>query len=131
MLTVQRSTAEGTPAFNIFNVFFATQGHPVSISGLTISNGKGSLGGGILNTMGSLTLTNCIISGNTATSGGGGVFNNTGPLTLINCTLSGNTVTNGNGGGIAIGDSSSDPGTLTATNCTFSGNTASSVDTTF
>ena len=27
VLTVQRSTAEGTPAFNIFNVFFATHGH--------------------------------------------------------------------------------------------------------
>ena len=51
-LTVQRSTAGGTPMFRIFEI---TAGHTVTIQGLTISNGtaQGSFpanaGGGIFN----------------------------------------------------------------------------------
>ncbi len=48
-LTVQRSTASGTPDFRIFNITFGD--FDVTISGLTIANGSvtGSDGGGIIN----------------------------------------------------------------------------------
>jgi hypothetical protein len=88
---------------------------------LTVTGGfaaEGS-GGGIQNT-GELTLTECVISGNTA-GYGGGIFNN-GPLTLNGCTITGNTAhteTNGGrGGGVWNGDA------LVQTNTTISGNTA-------
>ena len=76
-------------------------------------------GGGIYNN-GTLTLTNCTVSGNTAVGGegrgGGGVYNN-GTLTLTNCTVSGNTAPYG--GGILSAE-----GVLTLTNSTVSGNNA-------
>ena len=66
-LTVARSGASGTPDFRIFNVPSRAE---VTISGLTISGGDlsdidGS--GGILSA-GTLTVTNSIISGNSATA---------------------------------------------------------------
>ena len=66
LLTVQRSTAVGTPDFRIFNI--ASGNFNVTISGLTISNGKapdfGSGGGGILNlSTGTVNITDCTISG--------------------------------------------------------------------
>jgi hypothetical protein len=76
-------------------------------------------GGGIYNN-GTLTLTNCTVSGNTAVGGGGrgggGVYNN-GTLTLTNGTVSGNTAPYG--GGILSAE-----GVLTLTNSTVSGNDA-------
>src|SRR5262249_43243476 len=47
-------------------------GATVSLSGLTLANGSSPSGGGIYNT-GVLTLTNCTLSGNTATGEGGGI----------------------------------------------------------
>src|SRR2546426_1146329 len=70
LLTVMRSAAGGTPNFRVFNIASGT----VSISGLTISNGNGSFGGGILN-QSTLTLIGSAISGNTASSTGGGIYN--------------------------------------------------------
>src|SRR5262249_10561856 len=52
-------------------------------------------GGGVENAAVSLTMTNCSMSGNTATNGGGvssGTFE-----TLTNCTISGNFATRGGG----------------------------------
>ena len=109
-----------------------------SISNCTITNNHAYYGGGVNAYGGSLTevaLTNCTISGNTASGSGGGVYggtltdctigNNTASGsgggvysnggTLTNCTISGNT-TSGSGGGVYGG---------TLTNCTISGNTAS------
>jgi uncharacterized repeat protein (TIGR01451 family) len=118
-LTLQRSAAGGTPQFRIFNIQSGTN---VSISGLTISGGNisGANGGGILNNS-TLTLTNDIVSGNTAgtSSGGGGIFNNGATLTLTNSTVSGNTANSGSGGGIFILG-----GTINLTNSTMNGNAA-------
>ena len=127
LLSVQRSAAGGTPDFRIFNIASASLN--VSISGLTIANGKLSgfaSGGGISNnSTGTVTVTNSTISGNTAKNGGG-IFNNTSAaLTITNSTISGNTA-NGNGPGEGDGGGISIPTncTVTLTNSTISGNSA-------
>ena len=51
-------------------------------------------GGGIYND-GSLTVTNCVFSGNSATNGGG--IANAANLTVINCTSISNTASEGGG----------------------------------
>jgi hypothetical protein len=62
-----------------------TSGPVVSISGLTVSNGKASgsapanFGGGIFNDRGTLTIANCSVTGNTADYGSG--VNNSGSAT--------------------------------------------------
>jgi hypothetical protein len=87
-----------------------------SISGLTISGGNpgADIGGG-LNNLGTLMLTNCTVSGNSAFNGGG--VDNSGTATLTNCTVSSNSARIG--GGIEnIG------GTLTVSNSTLSGNSS-------
>ena len=111
-----------------------------SISGVTISGGTESTGvggGGIISgSIGnSLTLSDCVISGNSATGagtfGGGGISHEGGNLTITNCTFSGNS-TSGSGGG--VGFTGGDPlirtpsnGVLTISGSTFSNNSASSV----
>ena len=128
-LTVQRNTAASTPGFGIFNVLSgvvnnAATGPTVSISGLTISKGaqspdNGTITSGGIDNAGTLTVTNCILSGNSGSFGGG--IQNSGALTVNNCTFSNNSaqsVGGGSGGGIF-----NFGGTLTATNCVFSNNT--------
>ena len=95
-LTIERSHAEGTPAFRVFNI---TSGS-VRISGLTLSNGLATAGGGI-NNEDRLIVAGCTISGNTATERGGGI-NNSGTLTLSDTTVISNT-TAGVGGASASG----------------------------
>ena len=86
---------------NNSRVFAVNASAPVVLSGLTISNGDafGSStplyegdGGGILN-LSTLTLSGCIVSGNSADdislSEGGGI-DNAGTLTLTGCTVSNN-----------------------------------------
>jgi hypothetical protein len=120
LLTVQRSTASGTPNFRIFNLAFPASS-TAAISGLTIANGKLSAGGdsgaGILNRR-KLTLANVTISGNSVSSGQGGGIDNTdgGEVTITNSTISGNSAIRG--GGI------SNDSMLTIINSTISGNTA-------
>ncbi len=78
-LTVQRSTAAGTANFAVFTVDSGAtvvangQKPVVTISGLTIANGSvpSGNGGGIFNHTGDLGVTNCAITGNTASEGGG------------------------------------------------------------
>jgi hypothetical protein len=117
-LTVRRDTGGD------YRIFFVTDGATVSLSGLTVSNGNNNgLGGGIFN-RGTLTLTDCTVSGNTATGGHGGGIENVGTLTLTDCTVSGNTATQSDGHGGSGGGIRNSVGTLTLTNCTVSGNRA-------
>ena len=103
-------------------VFQVDAGVTASLSGLTITDGNASSGGGLYN-LGTATLTDCTVSGNTTTGNGGGIYSNHATITLNYCTISGNTAGVGNsrsfGGGLL-----SIFGTATLTDCTVSGNTA-------
>lgn len=110
-------TVNGNEAHRVFS---ASETVTVEIQGFTVTKGlvvdQGD-GAGILND-GTLTLTNCTISGNGTRSWavyGGGIYN-TGTLTLTNSTVSGNAGVQGAG---ILND-----GTLTLTNTTVSANTA-------
>src|SRR5437762_492944 len=80
-LLIQRSIASGTPDFRIFDVLAGN----VTISGLTVSNGRDDDGGGIYN-QADLTLTDCAVIGNFATESGGGIFN-TSLMSISNCVV--------------------------------------------
>jgi len=134
LLTVQRSTAGGTPNFRIFNV---ASTFTVNISGLTITNGNlnGAVipaasedktegispsfiavnpGGGILNS-GTLVLNKVTITRNSADRAGG--ISNGGTLTLLNSTVSGNISVSFGGGFV-------NTNALTIINGTISGNSS-------
>jgi hypothetical protein len=127
-------------------VFEVAAGHTVSLAGLLITNGSASQdGGGILN-HGTLAVSSCSLTGDSALDGGGiangfgatltvsastlsgnaaslggGIFNDIdGTLTVSNSTLSGNFAI-GEGGGIF----NNSDGTLTVSGSTLSGNFAS------
>ena len=114
-------------AGGLSRVFEVDANVTASISGMTITGGRAAgygYGGGLLN-YGATTLTNCSVSGNTASYGGGlatGSFANPGTsLTLINCTVSNNSNPGssfiGIGGGLV-----NFGGVATLTNCTIMGN---------
>jgi hypothetical protein len=111
LLTVSGNTAVRARVFDVTGA--------VTIAGLKISGGsaESGSGGGIRNVGGTVSLTDCTISGNTATGTGGGVYND-GNLSMTGCTLTGNTAT-GTGGGL---NCTQNGGTLT--NCTITGNSA-------
>ncbi|GAA0723448.1 choice-of-anchor Q domain-containing protein [Dokdonella soli] len=93
----------------------------LTLNGVTLRNGLASFGdgGGIIATGANVTMTNSIVSGNTASNHGGGVSVYHGALMLTNSTVSGNTATTFNGGGIHV-----EGGSVTSINSTISGNTA-------
>jgi|GEM_PF-1104211 len=92
-VTVQRSTAGGTPAFRIFHI---TPGHTVTIHGLTISNGFANMnnpsGGGVFNDQSTLTLSYCAVEYNYSAVGSGGGIYNSGSSAIL--TVAHSTVTN-------------------------------------
>jgi CSLREA domain-containing protein len=127
LLTVQRSDAIGTPDFRIFEISGPVN---VTISGLTIANGKApDLGGGGIYISGgiskpkvTLTITNTTISGNSALyPGGGGIHNYDGTLIITNSTISGNQG-DGFGGGILNSGGLDGGATVNITNSTLTGN---------
>jgi hypothetical protein len=90
-------------------VFYVNPGTTVTIDGLTVGN-SASYSGGILNYDGTLTVSRCILSGN---SGVG--IENGGALTVSKCILSGNS-------GTAIYNFNNFDAAVTVNNCTLSGN---------
>ncbi len=87
-----------------------------SLLASNVATGTNASGGGIY-ALGALTVTNSVLSGNSATYSGGGI-ENVGAVTLTNVALSGNSAPQGVGGGIA------DYGKATLTNVSLSGNSA-------
>ena len=121
-------------AAQLSRVFHTAEDVPVEIDGLTIKDGKApvdedngySRGGGIL-AEGNLTLTNCIVTTNSAAATaeyywaeGGGIYADE-DLVLSNCTISNNSVS-GAYGGAASGAGVYADEDATVTNCTFSSN---------
>lgn len=103
-------TVSGGAQFAVFQTGGAA---PVVLTGLTITDGSyGGYGG--INNGGTLTVTNCTISGNK----GSGIFNG-GTVTVTNCTIDNNS-TPYEGGGINNG------GTMAVTDCTIDGNSSNS-----
>ncbi len=100
-------------------------GGTLALSDCTVSgNSAGVTGGGLNNQNGTISLTNCTVSGNTATDGvGGGVFTGGGTISLTNCTVSGNTAPAGPNGGSGLYNR----GNLALTNTIVAGNTGGDV----
>ncbi len=113
---------DGGGAGSVFTISDA-RAH-VYLSNLTIRNGYAFTGGGI-NNSGTLAISKCTVSGNTAwaySSGGGGIYTFYGSLTIANSTISNNvnnTLDYGFGGGILVTNS-----TATISRTTVSGNAA-------
>lgn len=116
---------------NASRVFQVNSGVQVVLDGLSIQGGNVLTFGGGIYSAGTLTVSSCTISGNSAANTGGTVYGggiyNTGNLTINDSTLSNNSVGeipaaySGVGGG-AIYNS----GTLSISNTTFADNTAAS-----
>lgn len=107
----------------IFDVHSTT----ATFAGMTIQGGRAELagnvawpnyGGGIYNGDGTLTVNNCVVSGNYAANLGGGIFNG-GTLTVTNSKISANSAAK-LGGGIYNYNYES----LTVSNSTLAGNKA-------
>ncbi|RZM76631.1 two-partner secretion domain-containing protein [Leptolyngbya iicbica] len=92
----------------------------VSVTNTILSGNSAERGGGISNNgTGTLSVTDTTLSGNSATVDGGGILN-FGTLSLANTILSGNSATR-SGGGIRNG------GTMNLTNTILSGNSATDI----
>jgi len=104
-------------------VFDVSRVGPVALADLTVTGGNvvGSVGGGIANS-GTLTITRCTVTGNSAIDGGG--IDNEGTLTVVESTVSGNRALQYGGGIISDVNSDLSVPSTTILNSTVSGNTA-------
>jgi hypothetical protein len=134
-LSVNKSVTINGPGANVLavdgrhasRVFYIAPSKTVSISGLTVRNGRAGDGAGIYNNHSTVTVNNSTISGNsTATDGsGGGIYNDgrnrgSATVTVNNSTISGNSASVG--GGIDNDGTNRGGATVTVNNCTISGN---------
>jgi predicted outer membrane repeat protein len=88
-------TVSGNNASRVFDL--TGSGVAVTLAGLTIANGRADQGGGIQNS-GTLTVSNCTVTGNTAGTDGGGIYNNRGTMAVTGSIISGNSVDSSGGG---------------------------------
>ena len=100
--------------------FFIASGSTVTLSGLTIANGRSGIGGAIGNE-GDLTVTDCVLTNNYAETDGGAIDNYGGSLVVNHSTLSGNTTGQS---GVGAGVSNAGAGTVSIIESRFTGNTA-------
>jgi hypothetical protein len=130
---------DGNHAFRVFHI---APGTTVTLAGLSVVNGQPiakpatsrASAAGIWNDHATLTVNNCIVSGNSASGDGGGIYNDgsgsyngrqpgRATLTVVNTTFSGNSASGNQGGGI-FNWANYGTGIVTIVNCTFAGNTA-------
>lgn len=99
------------------------QGPNVVINDLTITRGCGYKGGGLyVAGSATVTMTNCVVSSNIATSAGGhgaGLYISGAYITMVGCDISSNTVPYGIGGAMYVTG-----GYITLVSCTVSLNSA-------
>jgi hypothetical protein len=88
----------------------------VILSSCTITGNTAAYGGGVY-ISGTVTITSSSIYGNTATNWGGGVFVSSGTVMITSSSIHGNTASNG--GGVYV-----QGGTVAISSCTIGGNTA-------
>jgi hypothetical protein len=100
-------------------VFARNVGSATRFEGFRITNGSALSGGGMHNWTSSLTIANCVFSGNTAIDYGGGMFNADANPVVTNCVFSDNSADYG--GGMANYGSAALP---EVDGCTFTGNSA-------
>ncbi len=105
-------TISGGGEFQVINVPKAAT---AALQGITITGGVATFGGGVEN-LGTLTLKNTILEGNSASQDGGGLLS-TGTVSITGGTISGNSAVAGGG---VFGE-----GSLSLTSTTLSGNSAS------
>jgi CSLREA domain-containing protein len=124
--TFSQNTANTNGGGGIYNNGVLNVSNSTFSGNVTNGNGSGSTaGGGLLNlSAGTVTLTNCVFSGNTAPgsgshAGSGAAISNSGTMTVNNGMFLSNTAAS-DGGAIY------NNGTLTANNSTFQSNTAQS-----
>jgi hypothetical protein len=120
-------TIDGGSVRQLFTIDTANAGgRTVTITGLTLAHGKSTYGGAIMmgTSADSLTLSNCIISGNTATSGGGAIYDRGGSMAVLTITdsLVSNNSSGGSGGGAIFANNSAGT-TLNVMRSTVTGNT--------
>ena len=122
--TITAGNANGGGTDNYGGGMFNTSGSP-TVTNCTFSNNSAVQGGGMCNYESSPAVTNCTFTGNSADLGGGMYNQEFSSPTVTNCTFSNNSAgggwpNRGEGGGMYNVDNSSP----TVTNCTFSGNSA-------
>jgi len=98
--------------------FIIQTGRTVNVSGIRLLNGYGDRGGAIQN-LGTVNLSNCLITSGKGRYEGGGIYNAPGAIaTINNCEVNTNNLEVNSRPGAGI----SNYGTMTITNSTFSGN---------
>jgi hypothetical protein len=115
---------DGGGSFRVFDLLGALGGTNITLSGMTIQNGKaGSYGAGVQFGPANATINDCIITGNVGTGEGGamglGPASNSTTITLNRDTVSNNSTT-AQGAGLYVYTG----GTVIISNCSFTGNTA-------
>jgi hypothetical protein len=104
----------------------------VTITGLTIANGKSAVQGGGISNAGELTLTDCVLMANSVQSSGtalGGGLSNEGTATVDRCSIGNNSARGGSSqGATSWGGGIFNTGTLTVLSSTLSGNSVDRPD---
>jgi predicted outer membrane repeat protein len=118
--TTGTATISGGGLSRVFETHWA-----VNLNGLTLTGGKAAGWGGAILDEGALTVSNCTLSGNSASFAGGAIAKRMGNVTLTVsfCTFSDNSA--GEYGGAICDDSGGAGDTLRIAESTFSGNSAS------
>ena len=103
-----------------YSIFVKNGPGTVTLSGMTITRGYSTFGGGIHSSGAILNVTDCVVTGNSVSESGGGICNfGRSILNLTNSTVSGNFAKSG--GGISFGSATSSD----ISNTTIVGNAAS------